>query len=267
VAAFAFCLVVGLLWYSQDDLRLLLEDLLGEQPAPAEVIAPVQSGPRYPVQTPITPEADNSDVDPLPPLAESDSYSRALLNEVFGTSLNELLASSGLIIKLVATVDGMTAAKLQRNVWPLGARLGAFKVVVVEDDTSSQIYMGPDNHARFDFLVTLATSPDPTSVADAYRQVYPLLQEAYVELGYPDGYFNDRLVEVIDHLLNTPAAAAPIKLVRPHVLYEYADPELAALSGGQQLLLRIGSDNTAKLKQWLQAFRDLIVQTQDQRSN
>ena len=42
-----------------------------------------------------------------------------------------------------------------------------------------------------------------------YKQYYPLFQQAYVDLGYPEGYFNDRLVEVIDHLLATPGRDRP----------------------------------------------------------
>ena len=41
----------------------------------------------------------------------------------------------------------------------------------------------------------------------AYVQLYPLFQAAYQELGYPHGYFNDRLVQAIDDLLATPDVA------------------------------------------------------------
>jgi hypothetical protein len=86
-----------------------------------------------------------------------------------------------------------------------------------------------------------------------------LFQDAYVALGYPDGYFNDRLVEVIDHLLETPEVNDPIELVRPHVLYEYSDPNLEALSSGQKLLLRMGSDNAARIKGTLRELRVLVT--------
>ena len=39
-----------------------------------------------------------------------------------------------------------------------------------------------------------------------YVRLYPLFQSAYRELGYPDGYFNDRLVFAIDDLLAAPDA-------------------------------------------------------------
>ena len=50
---------------------------------------------------------------------------------------------------------------------------------------------------------------DAKAAATLYSRMYPLLQQAYDERSPKEGYFNDRLVEAIDHLLadNTDAAA------------------------------------------------------------
>ena len=101
---------------------------------------------------------------------------------------------------------------------------------------------------------------DPDALVDLYRRYYPRLQAAYVDLGYPDGYFNDRVIEVIDHLLETPDSTAPASLVRPHVLYEFADPELEALSAGQKLLIRMGPENATRSKAALAQLRERIAQ-------
>ncbi len=66
---------------------------------------------------------------------------------------------------------------------------------------------------------------------------------SYEDLGYPGQYFNDRLVEVIDHLLQTPDLRGPIELKQGRVFYEYADPALESRSAGQKLLMRMGGDN------------------------
>ncbi|MCH8059896.1 MAG: DUF3014 domain-containing protein, partial [Proteobacteria bacterium] len=52
---------------------------------------------------------------------------------------------------------------------------------------------------------------------------------------------------------------APIRLVRPHVLYEFSDPELEALSSGQKLLLRMGRDHAAQVQQTLRQIRARIA--------
>jgi hypothetical protein len=85
------------------------------------------------------------------------------------------------------------------------------------------------------------------------------MQQAFAQLGYPDGYFNDRVIAVIDHLLATPEPEEPVRLLQPHVLYEFADPELEALSGGQKLLIRMGPDHAARIKTVLQNFRTRIA--------
>jgi hypothetical protein len=92
-----------------------------------------------------------------------------------------------------------------------------------------------------------------------YVRFYPLCQQAYVDLGYPNGYFNDRLVEVIDHLLAAPEMTGPIKLTVSHVLYEYADPEIEARSAGQKLLIRMGAENAAQVKAKLREIRREVV--------
>jgi hypothetical protein len=96
---------------------------------------------------------------------------------------------------------------------------------------------------------------DVDAIVDLYQRFYPLFQQSYERLGYPDAYFNDRLIEVIDHLLETPTPNEPIQLIRPNVLYEFADPGLESLSSGQKLLLRMGPANAATVKGVLIEFR------------
>ncbi len=50
-------------------------------------------------------------------------------------------------------------------------------------------------------MVGIVRKLDMKQVADVYLRFYPLFQGAYQDLGYPTGYFNDRLVQVIDSLL------------------------------------------------------------------
>ena len=92
-----------------------------------------------------------------------------------------------------------------------------------------------------------------------YLYYYPLIQTAYEDLGYPSAYFNDRLIDVIDQLLRTPVTSGQIRLVRPRVLYKYADPDLEALSAGQKVLIRIGPHNASRVKKKLRELRRGLV--------
>jgi hypothetical protein len=86
-----------------------------------------------------------------------------------------------------------------------------------------------------------------------------LFQQAYRELGYPKGYFNDRVVEVIDSLLATPEIQEPVKLDRPKVYYQFNDAGLEALPAGQKILIRIGAENAAKVKAKLREVRGALT--------
>ena len=86
-----------------------------------------------------------------------------------------------------------------------------------------------------------------------------MFQRAYEDLGYPQKSFNDRLVAVIDHLLQTPRVPRPLALVRPKVFWEFADPNLEALSAGQKLMLRLGPENQTIVERKLRELRTLIT--------
>jgi hypothetical protein len=65
----------------------------------------------------------------------------------------------------------------------------------------------------------------------ATAEAYPLFQRAYADLGFPKARFHDRLLAAIDDMLEAPVPTGAVKLVRPKVLYQFADPELEGLSG------------------------------------
>ena len=108
-------------------------------------------------------------------------------------------------------------------------------------------------------LVALLAKADAAMLADTYRRFYPLLQQAYQDLGYPDRYFNDRLVEAMDDMLRAPEPAGPVILVQPKVLYQYEDAGLERLSSGQKLLLRMGPAHARAVKSKLRELRALIA--------
>jgi hypothetical protein len=62
-------------------------------------------------------------------------------------------------------------------------------------------------------------------------------------------------MEAIDNLLTTPELEAPAKLLRPRVLYEFADPDIETRSAGEKILLRMGPQNAARVKAKLWEIR------------
>lgn len=193
---------------------------------------------------------------PLPELAESDKIAAETLASLFTNNrLPEFLIPKNLIRHIVATVDNLPRDKVSMNLWPLKPVGGNFVVA----NTPNGKVIAPDNADRYTTYVKWMESINSQKLAAAYVRLYPLFQAAYRELGYPKGYFNDRLVAVIDHLLATPDVPGAIRLEQPKVLYEYADPVLKATSSGQQILLRMGHENTLKVKAKLRELRKEIT--------
>ncbi len=157
--------------------------------------------------------------------------------------------------KLVATVDSVARSDVAARMNPAKPPGGEF-VTAGEGDA---LVLGAANFARYAPWIELVDSLDADATAALYKRLYPQFQAAYENLGNPDKYFNDRVIEVIDHLLSAPAAPATIALVRPNVYYEFADPALESQSAGRKLLLRMGPGNAARVKAKLTEIRGHIA--------
>jgi len=234
------------------------------EPPPVDIQQPVvaetteTTGPLHPVQAEAeADEVDRSALVSLPPLDQSDDYFKLAITDLFGDSISEALENTGMIERVVATIDNLPRAHVAEKIRPVGTPDGQF--LADGQDDSGQFSISGDNYRRYDFLIDIIFSSDSAEIAELYRRFYPLFQSAYVDLGYPGAYFNDRLVDVIDHLLETPDVSGPIELVRPHVLYEYRDAELESLSSGQKLMLRIGDEHAEDVKTTLRELRALIT--------
>ena len=255
IALLVAAAAAALAWFLWDDVGTPQEPAPVVQPAPVAETEPAE--PLHPVE-PLNVAPGEGELVELPPLAESDSYFALALLDIFGPDLEPLLADEALIDKTVATVDNLTRSRVAEKIRPLGRLPGNFAVTAAGDN--GPFYLSPENYSRYDVLVNMVTGANLDELVATYRRFYPLLQEAFAQLGYPDGYFNDRAVAVIDHLLATPEPVEPIRLVQPHVLYEFADPELEALSGGQKLLIRMGPDHISRIKAVLSEVRTRIAQ-------
>ena len=223
--------------------------------------------PKYPVTPapePSIPPAETTTAEPPapPPLPALDA-SDPMLAGAIGALLDAerfggMLMFESFVRHVVVNIDNLAAAKL-----PVKFRIykpvpGAFPVRRETAD-SEQFSLDPANYQRYTLYVDMLESLDPAGVIRIYTHYYPLFQEAYAALGYPDRYFNDRVVEVIDTLLATPEVVGPVQLLQPAVLYTYADPELEALTAGQKMLLRAGPDNGRRLRELLREYRRRIT--------
>lgn len=235
-------------------------------PVAAPPLAASEPAIKHPVEAMAAASAPQ-DQPPLPALDSSDARVRSALGDLLGRKgVLSWLQTEAFARNMVATVDNLAREHAAPRLWPVNPTEGRF--TVSKDGDKQRISI--DNRDRYTPFVRFVESVDPHRAAVLYAQLYPLFQQAYEELGYPGRYFNDRLVEVIDHLLQTPEfeqapevrlieVRGPVKPARPWVRYEFVDPALQSLSSGQKMLLRMGPVNQRRLKAKLQEFRQELV--------
>jgi hypothetical protein len=225
------------------------------EPDAVEVTAlPPPIAPPKPVvrQVVKVPEAQS----PLPQLGDSDSFMLEALASLMGKeSLMKIFRVEQIIHNIVVTIDNLPSQGLPVNTMPVTPVPGNFVASVADGEMS----ISPKNTARYMPYARLAGMVNTEKLVELYLRFYPLFQQSYEELGYPNKYFNDRVIEVIDNLLAAPDIKEPVKLLQPKIVYVYADPDLEGRSIGQRILMRIGSDNEATVKTKLQEIRQELL--------
>jgi hypothetical protein len=249
-------------------------------PPPASEPVPVAAAPAPPPAPPSAPAIEHP-IDEAPVAAaasapapltldNADTVMRSALIDLLGSkSVTSVLQTDDFARRVVATVDNLGRTHAAPRLWPVAPATGRF--TVQGDSENAQI--AATNAARYDTFVAFATSVDAKRAAATYRRFYPLFQRAYQELGYPNAYFNDRLVAVIDQMLATPTPTTtptlrltevkgpitPGTADRPWTRYEFTDPALEALPAGSKMLLRMGPQHAERLKAQLRALRAEIA--------
>lgn len=221
-----------------------------------EATPAVPAKPTPDVLHPVTPVVDPAS---LPPLEGSDSSFIPALQEAMGKApMEALLVPRELVRRLVLNIDSLDRAPAPLWLRSVPRVPGMFQT----QDGGEALSINPANTRRYRPLMKAVQAVDAARVAALYLRYYPLFQQAWTGIRTEGPVqFNDRLVEIIDHLLDTPTLPEPIRLVRPKVLYLFADGDLEESSSGQKALLRLGVENTAVIKTKLGEIRAAITAT------
>jgi hypothetical protein len=215
-------------------------------PAPMATTTPPVEPAEPAIRHPL-PEDPAQDAGPVTPEALRDELYRLTDRR----TLDSLLHMDDFVRRSVATVDNLPRETVAMQVRAFKGVPGQLRVAGPED----ALVLDAANYRRYAPLVKLFDSLDPKQATAVFIRFYPLFQAQYRELGYPNRYFNDRLVAAIDDLLTAPVPTGPVKLVQPEVLYRFADPDLERLSAGQKLMIRMGPENAARVKEKLRLVR------------
>jgi Protein of unknown function (DUF3014) len=232
------------------------------------------------VETPPTasqPEAEPAAAAPAQPtalvpapdeaLVKAEDVRGALMQLLGRDAVLKFLETTDFPRKAVATLDNLGREHAPVSAWPVLPAPGRF---LVAGSGSSQV-IATENAMRYWPFVAFVNSIDAAQAVELYRRMYPVLQQAYRDLGFGDRSLHQRVFQVIDVLLATPEPVQPPKITltevkgpipsaQPWTRYQYEDARLERLTAGQKMLLRMGPDNRKALKLKLEEFRQQLLQ-------
>lgn len=223
-----------------------------EPPAPAAAEPIIEPPPVEVVVAEPVEETPQSPVIQLPSLNSSDEFVfeglRALQDSV---SLIRLLASDQLIRKFVVFVENISRAEFPQTGLPYRVIGQEMPVTNIDENL---FVMDQSAHTRFDRVIETFVAIDTDQAMTLYHTLSPLFQQAYAEIGFRDVNFDDTLRAAINNVLRTTNIVGPYQLVKPSVMYLYADASIENLQEVHKQLIRIGPNNTAQLKVKLRQF-------------
>ncbi len=213
--------------------------------APVEVAAVVEEAP----------VAEDNLIE-LPSLNNSDLFIiekiQAFQN---GVEIIQLLSSEQLLRSFVVFVENISRGEFPQTGLPYRSIVEAMPVTTVDDNL---FMMDESAHARFDQVINTFVAIDTDQALFLYRSLSPLFQQAYSEIGFRNVNFDDTLRQAINNVLRSANVEGPFQLVKPSVMFLYADSSIENLDNVNKQLIRIGPENTEKLKAKLREFTLLL---------
>lgn len=148
------------------------------------------------------------------------------------------------IRKWVLAVDLIADGKIPYKHSPVKYEKDPFLVL----PTGADNYVADSgNHSRWDALIAVMAAIPVKDAARYYREWLPLLERAYGELG-KQGTFNQRFLTALGRIRAVGEPPSGATLIRPHVFYEYSDPELEGAAPLTKWVWRLGPENMLELQ-------------------
>jgi hypothetical protein len=166
------------------------------------------------------------------------------------------LVNEDLIRRFTAAVDNVAAGKSPANQMEFLRPKQGFKVKTASDGT---FVIDPASYQRYDVVAAVMASLDTAGTVALYRELLPLIDDAYAEISPPGKSFNDRLQAAFDQLLAVPVLDGPQQVNQLVVTYAWADAEIEGLSAVQRQFLRMGPDNVSTIQAKLGQIRAALA--------
>jgi hypothetical protein len=219
----------------------------------------------------------------LPPSTETDELIKKLLSALSSDpTLAKWLGAQDLVRRFVAGVasiaDGKSPrasfgflapegryqvvehwAKIKRLTRVQRKKVAARKAAAAAAEKPQSIEVDAGTYRRYDPLAKIVGSLDVARVAEVYRQLKPLCDAAYSEIGPPASRFNTVLGRALDRVIEARLPEGKVQLAFSGAVYKYIDDQLEALSPVEKHLLRMGPQNASIIQAKLRDLKPALL--------
>lgn len=180
-------------------------------------------------------------------LNESDEIVRKYGRELTPhKQLWEWLKIKNLIRTITATIVNVAEGKSPRALLKFLTPSKGFRI----EKKGGQVSIHPDSYRRYDLIANVLSSLNAKKTVRLYIALRPLFQEAYRELGYSSGNFDEVLFQSIVMTLKMPHIKGKVLLEEEEtgINYLFLDDNLEDLNDFHKHLVRMGPDNVLKIQ-------------------
>jgi Protein of unknown function (DUF3014) len=176
-----------------------------------------------------------------PDLLSSDDYVRQEIVNI-SPGLSEWFSADQLIRKYVVIAnDFAQGSRISKHM----SILRFSEPFVVEQQGESGLYISPKSFTRYNKLAQTVQAINTKAAVAVYQKFRPLMLQVFAEFSYPKDFTLETIIKkAAGEIIATPVVEGQISLIRPSVLYKFADPKLEALNDVQKQMIRMGPENT-----------------------
>jgi len=194
-------------------------------------------------------------------LPDSDDWVRKKTRELSpDTGWNAWLMHKNLIRRLTAAVVNISEGKSPRKHLSFLGSQKPFSALKKD----GKFLVDHQSYNRYNLVADVFSSVDAAKAVELFKEFKPFFQEAYRELGYPQGEFQEVLTHALKELLAVPVVEGEVHIKEAILSYWIVDDMLEDLSEAQKNLLRMGPQNTRKIQKKLREMGVLLGVAENQ---
>ncbi|MEQ1485541.1 DUF3014 domain-containing protein [Methyloglobulus sp.] len=176
-----------------------------------------------------------------PDLLSSDGYVRQEIVNI-SPGLSEWFSADQLLRRYVVIAnDFAQGSRISKHM----SILRFNEPFVVEQQGENGLYISPKSFTRYNKLAQTVQAINTKAAVAVYQKFRPLMLQVFAEFSYPKDFTLETIIKkAAGEIIAAPVIEGQISLIRPSVLYKFADPKLEALNDVQKQMIRMGPENT-----------------------